>query len=219
MSKLKEFFNEVSGTNRIFTAEDIGEMSNNEFSQHEKAIDYQMGNLGIPHRSDLAGNSDVIYVQSYIRSDGTEVKAHYRSKPTGIVGGSISFPHQEGNSNSSDILNVNNVSLAQDGESVNILADTSSFLSNFRSMLGKLLHKSTQSPNETITGAAANGGFTEIFSDPQGYVNSVPQDAKSNIPRDFNVLKTKAEGRENNNYLKMMLENQQNENAHINKFA
>nr|QGT49703.1 hypothetical protein Melaina855_0900 [uncultured Candidatus Melainabacteria bacterium] len=79
MAKLKEFFNHVSGTSRIYTAEDIGEMSGDEFSEHEKAIDYQMGNLGIPRRNDLAGNPDVVYVQDYVRSDGTQVKAHYRS--------------------------------------------------------------------------------------------------------------------------------------------
>lgn len=80
-------FIDVSNNNRIFTAEDIGEMSGNEFSQNEKAIDYQMGNLGIPRRNDLNGNSDVVFVQAYTRSDGTEVKAHYRSKNSGIVTG------------------------------------------------------------------------------------------------------------------------------------
>lgn len=55
MARLKDFFNKVSNNNRIYTAEDIGEMSGSEFSQNEKAIDYQMGNLGIPRRNDLSG--------------------------------------------------------------------------------------------------------------------------------------------------------------------
>ena len=80
MANLKNFFNKVSNNNRIFTAEDIGEMSGNEFSQNEKAIDYQMGNLGIPRRNDLTNNSNVIYVKAHTREDGTKVKAHYRSK-------------------------------------------------------------------------------------------------------------------------------------------
>jgi len=87
MAKLKDFFNKVANNNRIFTAEDIGEMSGNEFSQNEKAIDYQMGNLGIPRRNDLNGNSDVVFVLSYTRSDGTKVKAHYRSKNGGTITG------------------------------------------------------------------------------------------------------------------------------------
>ena len=87
MAKLKDFFNKVSNNNRIFTAEDIGEMSGSEFSQNEKAIDYQMGNLGIPRRNNLSENSDVVFVHAYTRADGTEVKAHYRSKNGGVMTG------------------------------------------------------------------------------------------------------------------------------------
>ena len=58
---------------------------------NEKAIDYQMENLGIPRESDLSGNPDVVYVHAYTRDDGTEVRAHYRSKPDGV--GSNNYEH------------------------------------------------------------------------------------------------------------------------------
>lgn len=80
MSNLKNFFNEISNNSRVFTAEDIGEMSPDEFSKNESAIDYQMNTLGIPFNQDLSGNDDVVFVHAYTRSDGTEVKAHYRAK-------------------------------------------------------------------------------------------------------------------------------------------
>ena len=80
MSNLKNFFNKISNNNRIFTAEDIGEMSGNEYQLNEKAIFHQLQNLGVPKRNQLNGNPDVIYVNSYTKADGTEVKAHYRSK-------------------------------------------------------------------------------------------------------------------------------------------
>ena len=80
MPKLKDFFNKISNSNRIFTAEDIGEMSGNEYQQNEKAIFHQLQNLGVPRRNQLSGNPDVIYVNSYTKADGTQVKAHYRSK-------------------------------------------------------------------------------------------------------------------------------------------
>ena len=35
MANLKDFFNKISNNNRIFTAEDIGEMSGNEYLQNE----------------------------------------------------------------------------------------------------------------------------------------------------------------------------------------
>lgn len=38
MTNLKNFFNKISNNNRIYTAEDIGEMSNNEFARNEKAL-------------------------------------------------------------------------------------------------------------------------------------------------------------------------------------
>ena len=47
MAYLKDFFNKISNNNRIFTAEDIGEMSGSEFSQNKNAINYQMESLGI----------------------------------------------------------------------------------------------------------------------------------------------------------------------------
>lgn len=86
MASLRNFINAITNDNRIYTAEDIGSMTNKEFMANEKAIDYQMANLGIPRESDLAGNPDVVYVHGYTRDDGTEVRAHYRSKPDGVVG-------------------------------------------------------------------------------------------------------------------------------------
>lgn len=84
MANLRNFINAITNDNRLYTAEDIGNMTSKEFVSNEKAIDYQMENLGIPRQSDLTNNSDVIYVKAYTRGDGTKVKAHYRSKPDGI---------------------------------------------------------------------------------------------------------------------------------------
>ena len=94
MTKLRDFFNKIANNNKIFTAEDIGEMSGSEFSDNEKAIDYQMGNLGIPRRNDLVNNPDVVFVHSYTRSDGTKVKAHYRSKNGGARTGAAATIEQ-----------------------------------------------------------------------------------------------------------------------------
>jgi hypothetical protein len=80
MVKLKGFFNQILKNNRIFTAEDIGEMSSKEFGENEKAIDYQTSTLGIPYRNDLRDNDDVEFVSGYTRADGTQVKAYYRAK-------------------------------------------------------------------------------------------------------------------------------------------
>lgn len=78
--KLKDFFNKISNSDRIYTAEDIGRMDSEEFIANEPAIDYQLNNLGIPREAELAA-SDEVYVRSYTRDDGTKVRAYYRSKP------------------------------------------------------------------------------------------------------------------------------------------
>lgn len=91
MASLRNFINAITNDNRIYTAEDIGGMTSKEFMSNEKAIDYQLKNLGIPRESDLTGNPDVVYVHAYTKDDGTEVRAHYRSKPD--VVGSNNYEH------------------------------------------------------------------------------------------------------------------------------
>lgn len=86
MANLRNFINAIANDNRIYTAEDIGKMTNKEFMANEKAIDYQMANLGIPRESELTGNPDVVYVHAYTRDDGTEVRAHYLPSLMGVAG-------------------------------------------------------------------------------------------------------------------------------------
>ena len=103
MANLKNFINAITTDNRLYTAEDIGNMTSKEFASNEKAIDYQMENLGIPRQSDLTNNSDVVYVHAYTREDGTKVKAHYRSKPDGI--GSDNYQNDGNNTDAAADIN------------------------------------------------------------------------------------------------------------------
>ncbi|MBR1907564.1 hypothetical protein IJ818_01355 [bacterium] len=71
-------------TNKIFTAEEIGNLSTNDFIKFEKYIDNQLENYGIPRNfeaEEKVKSGDLIWVNSYIRDDGTEVKGYYRCKP------------------------------------------------------------------------------------------------------------------------------------------
>lgn len=81
MTSLKDFFNPILGDTRIFTRDDLKEMSPKEYNRNERAINYQLLDIGIPTNRDLQNNSDVVYVRSYTKDDGTFVKAHFRSKP------------------------------------------------------------------------------------------------------------------------------------------
>lgn len=85
-SDLAGYTNPITGDNRIFTREDVGQMSQEEFDKNEKAIMAQLKDMnGLPTNGDMhreALNGGAIYVNPYTRSDGTEVKGYYRSRPS-----------------------------------------------------------------------------------------------------------------------------------------
>ena len=72
-------------TDRVFTNEEIGQMSLDEFTRLENFINQQMlsGKVMTEEQAKqqvLAGN--LIYVNPYKRADGTEVRGYYRRKPS-----------------------------------------------------------------------------------------------------------------------------------------
>lgn len=82
-SKYSNHTNPISGDNKIFSREDIENMSFEEYAKDEKLIQAQLNSIGIPSNSDLQkliNGGNVIYVNEYVRSDGTFVKGYYRSK-------------------------------------------------------------------------------------------------------------------------------------------
>ena len=82
------YTNPLTGSNHIYTREEVGQMSSDEFAKHEKEIDAQTKYFkGImPTNGDLQREAmtsgGVVYVNSYTRSDGTEVRGYYRSRPS-----------------------------------------------------------------------------------------------------------------------------------------
>lgn len=68
---------------KIFTAEEIGKLSTDEFSKYENYIDNQLETYGVPRnyqaQQDVV-NGVLIWVDRYKRYDGTEVSGYYRRK-------------------------------------------------------------------------------------------------------------------------------------------
>lgn len=85
-SGLFDYTNPLTSNPRIFTQEEVGAMSSKEFAQYEKEIDAQISAMGgtMPTNGDLQREAmtdgGVIYVNSYTRSDGTQVRGYYRSR-------------------------------------------------------------------------------------------------------------------------------------------
>ena len=85
-SGLYGYTNPLTGSNHIYTREEVGQMTPDEFAKHEKEIDAQTKafNGTMPTNGDLQSEAmtggGVVYVNSYTRSDGTRVKGYYRSR-------------------------------------------------------------------------------------------------------------------------------------------
>lgn len=78
-----DYSNPLSGDNKIFSREDIANMSLEEYAKFEKEINAQLKSIGIPSNlelQELSNSGNLIYVNGYMRSDGTLVKGYYRSK-------------------------------------------------------------------------------------------------------------------------------------------
>ena len=85
-SSIGKYNNFSKNNNRIYTREDVGSMSKEEFAKNEKDIMNQVKRMNgkMPSNADLEreilSGSGTVFVNSYIRSDGTEVKGYYRNK-------------------------------------------------------------------------------------------------------------------------------------------
>ncbi len=97
MTKFKNYFNAISGDGKIFSREDIANMTNTEYKNDEKAINYQLTNIGIPTNKELMNSDNVLYVKSYTKDDGTHVKAHYRSKPDKLLTNNLNYKADDNN--------------------------------------------------------------------------------------------------------------------------
>lgn len=82
-TNLSGYINKKSNDNKIFTQEDIDEMTEEERQKNSAAILYQKQTIGIPTRQQAqktVKNGGMVHVSAYTRTDGTKVKSYYRSK-------------------------------------------------------------------------------------------------------------------------------------------
>lgn len=78
--KYKNYKNSSTKDNRIYTTSEIKNMSLGEIFKRKDEILAQNRAIGVPSESELRGSENVVYVHEYTRKDGTQVKAHWRSK-------------------------------------------------------------------------------------------------------------------------------------------
>ena len=89
--KYKNYLNNHTFNRKIYSAENMLNMTLNEFLSRDKELIAQYKSIGVPNDSELSSSGNVVYVHEYTRDDGTEVRAHWRSKPnTGSITGGAS---------------------------------------------------------------------------------------------------------------------------------
>lgn len=82
-NKFSNYSNPINGSPKIYTRESIGDMTTDEYLSAEKEINAQLNSIGIPNNAEMqsySASGDVVYVNAYTRSDGTDVKSYYRAK-------------------------------------------------------------------------------------------------------------------------------------------
>lgn len=79
-SNFLNFYNPKSNSDRIYSKEDVNDMSIDKYSENKDAILYQGLKIGFPTNEMLNLSDDVVYVHPYTRMDGTNVAGHYRAK-------------------------------------------------------------------------------------------------------------------------------------------
>ena len=85
-SIISGYTNPLTGNNRIFTRVEVDAMTEEEFEKNEKEIMAQVDAMKgkMPTNRDMqreVNSGSAVYVNPYTRSDGTNVKGYYRSKP------------------------------------------------------------------------------------------------------------------------------------------
>ena len=79
--RFKNYRNPYTKDNRIYSKSDIANMTVKDVFGRKQELMAQNRSIGLPSDSELMNSENVIWVESYTRDDGTEVKGHWRSKP------------------------------------------------------------------------------------------------------------------------------------------
>ena len=79
--RFKNYRNSYTNDNRIYSKDEMLDMTVREIKDRAKEFVAQHKVLGLPDEKELAGSDNVVYVNAYTRDDGTEVSGHWRSKP------------------------------------------------------------------------------------------------------------------------------------------
>lgn len=81
--KYKNYRNSYTNEDKIYSRKNIADMSVREAFSRKDEIMAQHNSIGIPSEGELKSSPNAVWVESYTRDDGTEVRGYWRSRPEG----------------------------------------------------------------------------------------------------------------------------------------
>ena len=79
--KFFNFKNSHTNDNIIYSKKDIANMTVRDAFKNQDTIMAQHRAIGVPSEAELQASPNVVYVHAYVKDDGTQVRAHWRSLP------------------------------------------------------------------------------------------------------------------------------------------
>ena len=93
--KFKNYKNPHTKDSRIYSDNDIYNMTLGNIFKNAKEILGQKRAIGIPSVNELKSSGNVVWISEYTRDDGTRVCGHWRSKPDGIIGDNLAIANKK----------------------------------------------------------------------------------------------------------------------------
>ena len=110
--KYKNYRNSYTNEDKIYSRKNIADMSVREAFLRKNEIMAQHNSIGIPSEGELKSSPNAVWVESYTREDGTEVKGHWRSRPEGSA-----------ENNSNDNVKSDDITIDEQGTITGVASD------------------------------------------------------------------------------------------------
>ena len=82
--RFKNYKNKHTNDSIIHSIEDVIGMPFGDVVNREPELESQYKQIGLPTNSELNSSPNAVFVNAYTKDDGTQVSAHWRSKPEGV---------------------------------------------------------------------------------------------------------------------------------------
>ena len=165
--RYKNYINSHSKSNRIYSRDEVLDMPLRKIRDNKLELESQYRSIGVPTTESLRFSEIVVWVEEYIRDDGTKVSGHWRSKPDGsnIADPMRSIVPQDNGST----WEMNMTGDAADGNS------SENPIQSILSTIMEILRLNSQDSSNNVEEGALTGGAADVKDTINNAIkNSIP---------------------------------------------